>query len=78
MKSWTSRSADRIAGDFELSADSRLPLPRARQSPVAIEAGMEHLRLDSASIVPDPHAEVSACIFQFELDVLGPPNDKTR
>jgi len=32
---------------------------------------VEHLRIDSASAVTNPHAQLTRGIFEFELDALG-------
>ena len=33
---------------------------------------LEHLRIDSTPVVPNPHAELTVGIFKFQLDALGP------
>jgi len=32
---------------------------------------LNHVRIDSASVVANPHAQVTVGIFKFELDALG-------
>lgn len=77
MDSLDLRPGGCVAADFQLATDSRGPLPHACQSPVSVAPGGEHLSIDSAPVVADPHAQISG-VFKFELDALGNANDKTR
>ena len=53
------------AGDFEQPADSRRSFPHARQAPVALTPGIEYLGINSASVIADPHAQVTVRVFEL-------------
>src|SRR5262249_56999966 len=78
--SWTTR-------DFEQPANSCGPFPHACQTPVSRTSFVEHLRVDSASIVANPHARTlektqsrnrarcggPALVFTPQSDITPPP-----
>src|SRR5262249_40599787 len=38
---------------------------------MSVAPGLQHLRIDSTSVVANPHAQITDSIFKFELDALG-------
>jgi len=51
--------------DFERSAASGRTLTHTCQTPVSLTSPVEHLRIDATTVVANPHAQVTVCIFKF-------------
>jgi len=56
--------------DFESGANLLRPLVHACQAPVSLTPCVEHLGIDSASVVANPHAQVNVGIFKFKFDAF--------
>src|SRR5262249_62207595 len=64
------RAGTSTTGEFDQPSNSRGSLPHARQAPVSVAACLEHLRVDSTSVIVNAHAQVTVRIFELELDAV--------
>ena len=58
------------APDFEASADSVRSLAHARESPMIVLSGAQHLWLDATAVVVYVHSQLFGPIFNLDLDVV--------
>jgi len=70
MASWISVPAVAPLETLRSPPIFRGSLAHASQAPVSLTTFVKHLRIDSASVVTNPHGQVSAGVFKFEFDAL--------
>src|SRR5262249_985941 len=64
------RPGTSTTGEFDQPSNSRGSLQHARQAPVSLAACLEHLRVDSTSVIANAHAQATVRVHELEFDAF--------